>query len=415
MWLLDGPVPMRYNSRILFITQNSFEILPCKYNENFNNFVGKENINPMATLYFHIPFCRKICTYCDFYKVGALALLPRVVEVMHRELRERASTLHSPHLTSIYFGGGTPSLLSAREIQGLIDAARNLFDCSGVAEITLEANPDDLTVEYVEALRSTEVNRLSLGIQSFDDRVLHFMNRRHTAAEAEAAVARLRAAGYDNLSIDIIFGVAGFGDTLSHTLRRAVALDVEHISAYHLTVEERTKLGLLMRKGEYLPIADEESEAEYLAVHRAFVDAGYEHYEISNYAKPGRRAQHNSAYWTGVEYLGIGPGAHSFTGHERRWCTSTAKQYAEGDMLFEAESLTERDHLNEYVMTSLRRKEGVDLDYVEHRFGASERRRLESCAGEWIASGIVEFGNSSLAIRAEHFLVSDAVIESLFA
>lgn len=368
----------------------------------------------MATLYFHIPFCRKICTYCDFYKVGAVALLPRVVEVMHRELRERATTLHTPHLTSIYFGGGTPSLLSARDIQGLIGAARELFDCTDVSEITLEANPDDLTAEYVEALRTTEVNRLSLGIQSFDDRVLRFMNRRHTATEAEAAVARLRAAGYDNISIDVIFGVAGFGDTLSDTLRRAVALDVEHISAYHLTVEERTKLGLLVRKGEYTPITDEESEAEYLAVHKALTDAGYEHYEISNYAKPGRRAQHNSAYWTGVEYLGIGAGAHSFTGQERRWCISTAKQYAEGKLLFEAERLTERDHLNEYVMTSLRRKEGIDLDYVESRFGASERRRLERSSGEWIASGIVEIGNSSLAIPAEHFLVSDAVIESLF-
>ena len=369
----------------------------------------------MATLYFHIPFCRGICTYCDFYKVGAVALLPRVVEVMHHEMEERATMLHSRHITSIYFGGGTPSLLSARDIEGLINHARELFDCTAVTEITLEANPDDLTAEYVAALTSTSVNRLSLGIQSFDDRVLRFMNRRHTAAEAEDAVRRLRAAGYDNISIDVIFGVAGFGDTLTDTLRRATALDVEHISAYHLTVEERTKLGLLVRKGEYTPIADEESEAEYLAVHKAFTAAGYEHYEISNFAKAGRRAQHNSAYWTGVEYLGIGPGAHSFMGEERCWCTSTAKQYAEGEMVFESEALTERDHMNEYVMTSLRRAEGIDLEYVEQRFGITERRRIEVAAREWIAAGVAEMRASSLAIRAERFLVSDAVIESLFA
>lgn len=381
----------------------------------FRNFVGEENINPMATLYLHIPFCRRICTYCDFYKVGATALLPRVVEVMHREMQERAAVLHSPRLTSIYFGGGTPSLLSARDIQGFIDHAHALFDCSEVSEITLEANPDDLTPEYVAALRTTSVNRLSLGIQSFDDRVLTFMNRRHTAVEAEAAVERLRAAGYDNISIDVIFGVAGFGNTLEETLRRAVALDVEHISAYHLTVEEQTKLGLMVRKGEYVPVTEEQSEEEYLAVHKALEAAGYEHYEVSNFAKQGRRARHNSAYWTGVEYLGIGPGAHSFTGEERCWCTSSVKQYAEGDIQFESETLTMRDHLNEYVMTSLRRKEGVDLDYVERRFGASERMRIESAAKEWIATGVVEARASSLAVRPERFLLSDAVIESLFA
>ena len=369
----------------------------------------------MATLYFHIPFCRKICTYCDFYKVGAVELLPRVVEGMHRELGERASTLHSRRLTSIYFGGGTPSLLSPKDVERLIDTARELFDCSAVTEITLEANPDDLTEEYVAALMKTSVNRLSLGIQSFDDRVLGFMNRRHTAAEAEAAVHRLRAAGYDNLSIDIIFGVGGFGSTIDDTLRRAIALDVEHISAYHLTVEERTHLGLMVRNGEYEPISDEESEAEFLAVHRALEEAEYEHYEISNFAKRGRRAEHNSAYWTGVEYLGIGPGAHSFTGEERRWCISTAKQYADGDLRFESESLSERDHLNEYVMTSLRRVEGVDLDYVERRFGAEQRHRIEHAAKEWIRSGVVESDGLSLKIRAERFLVSDAVIESLFA
>ena len=236
-----------------------------------------------------------------------------------------------------------------------------------------------------------------------------------TLEEAEEAVRRLRRAGYDNLSVDVIFGVAGFGDTLTETLRRAIALDVEHISAYHLTVEERTRLGLLVKRGEYMPIVDEESEREFLAVHTSLEDAGYEHYEVSNFAKRGRRAEHNSAYWTGVEYLGIGPGAHSFTGDERRWCVSTAKQYSEGVITFEDEQLSERDRLNEYVMTSLRRVEGIDLDYVEQRFGCGERRRIECAAKEWVASGVVRAEGSTLAISVKHFLVSDAVIETLFA
>lgn len=369
----------------------------------------------MATLYFHIPFCRKICTYCDFYKVGAVALLPRAVEMMHRELDARCAEIGDKPLTSIYFGGGTPSLLSPQDIEGLISHAHELFDCSGVEEITLEANPDDLTPEYVVELRMTSINRLSLGVQSFDDRVLEFMNRRHTAEEAERAVQRLREAEYDNLSIDIIFGIRGFEDTLPETLRRAVALGVEHISAYHLTVEPATKLGVMVRQGEYTPIADEESEAEYLALHRIFTEAGYEHYEVSNYALPGRRAKHNSAYWTGVEYLGIGPGAHSFTGEERRWCVSTAKQYSEGDMRYEGEQLTATDRINEYVMTSLRRVEGIDLDFVECSFGARERRRIERSAQPWIESGALRREGARLAIPAESFLISDAVIEALFA
>lgn len=370
----------------------------------------------MATLYLHIPFCKRICTYCDFYKVGAVALLPKVVEQMHAELERRAGYLRERRLTSIYFGGGTPSLLSSEQIEGLINHARRLFDCSSVEEITLEANPDDITDEYVAGLRLTSVNRISLGIQSFDDRVLGFMNRRHTAAEAEAAVSRLRGAGYDNISIDIIFGVAGFGDDhLLKSLQRAVALNVEHISAYHLTVEERTRLGIMTQRGEYRPVDEEQSEREYLLVERVLAEAGYEHYEVSNYALEGCRAKHNSAYWAGVEYLGIGPGAHSFSGDDRTWCVSTAKEYAEGDIRFEGERLSAIDHLNEYIMTSLRRVEGIDLAYIADHYGEAQRRRVERAARVWIDSGALIICGDALAIPTSHFMLSDAIIETLFA
>lgn len=369
----------------------------------------------MATLYLHIPFCRQICTYCDFYRVGAVSLLPALVPQMLIEMEQRADYIADKRLTSIYFGGGTPSLLPPEDIECVISRARELFDCSAVEEITIEANPDDLTEEYVARLAATSVNRVSLGIQSFDDEVLAFMNRRHTGVEAEEAVRRLRRAGINNISIDIIFGVAGFEESLNDTLRRAVALGVEHISAYHLTVEENTRLGLLVRRGEYTPVDESRSEEEYLAVHRALVEAGYEHYEVSNYAKQGCRAKHNSAYWSGVEYLGIGAGAHSFSRDNRTWCTSTAKEYCEGVFRYEGEELTESDHLNEYVMTALRTASGIDLGFVAERFGFSERQRLLALAQRWIDVAALRLDGENLVIPAESFLLSDAVIESLFS
>lgn len=369
----------------------------------------------MATLYFHIPFCKRICTYCDFYKVGAIALIPQVVEVMHRELEERAEYLHERELTSIYFGGGTPSLLPPKSIEELISHARILFDCSKIEEITLEANPDDLSAEYISQLQETSINRISLGIQSFDDRVLQFMNRRHTAAEAHECVERLRRAGYNNISIDIIFGVAGFGNEWLHnTLQEAINLGAEHISAYHLTVEERTRLGVMVRNGKYQPVSEEQSESDYHLVESMLCEAGYEHYEVSNYAKPGYRAKHNSAYWRGVEYLGIGAGAHSFSGDDRRWCISTAKEYSEGAILFESERLTTTDHLNEYIMTSLRTKEGIDLNYISTKYGEAERNRIIEQATSWQQRGVATISNNRLFIPSSEFMLSDAVIESLF-
>jgi oxygen-independent coproporphyrinogen-3 oxidase len=370
----------------------------------------------MATLYFHIPFCRRICTYCDFYKVGAMELMPAVVHRMHEELEARSNYTTERALTSIYFGGGTPSLLHPNDIEALIEHARKLFDCSAVEEITLEANPDDLTAEYVAALRDTSIDRLSLGIQSFDDEVLRFMNRRHNASEAVKAVERLRKAGYDNLSIDIIFGIGGFpSDTLPKSLQQAVELNVEHISAYHLTVEERTRLGIMTRRGEYTPISEEQSEADYALVEHTLAAAGYEHYEVSNYARSGYRAKHNSAYWMGIEYLGIGPGAHSFSGDDRRWCSSSAREYSEGRITFEHETLTTIDHLNEYIMTSLRRCEGIDLEHITRCYGATEALRIADGAEAWLSQGILKKQGSHLAIPTDKFLLSDAVIESLFA
>lgn len=369
----------------------------------------------MSTLYLHIPFCKLICSYCNFYRVGAVQLLPRAIEGMHLELEKRASYLKDRNITSIYFGGGTPSLLAPAQIERIINHARELFLTDRLTEITIEANPDDITPEYAKALEETSVNRVSLGIQSFDDKVLRFMNRRHTGNEAERAVELLRSVGIDNISIDLIFGTTGFdNDHLGESLRRAIALDVEHISAYHLTVEDDTRLGIMTRRGEYHPIDDEGSEREFLRVHQALTKAGYDHYEVSNFAKRERYAQHNSAYWRGVEYLGIGAGAHSFSGSNRTWCISTAKEYAEEIFRYDSEELTTEDRLNEYVMVSLRTKQGIDLQYIAEEFGEIELRRIERAAARWIERGWLINKGLRMMIPAEHFLISDAIIESLF-
>ena len=377
---------------------------------------SQQKLTQMAGIYIHIPFCKQRCKYCAFYSSTLYNIKEEYANAVCKEVIMRKNYANGEEINTIYFGGGTPSLLQPQDIESLICHAERKFDISGVSEITIEANPDDLSEEYIEALRTTRVNRVSLGIQSFDDRVLKFMNRRHTAVEAERAVERLRTAGIDNISIDLIFGISGFeGDHLGESLRRAVTLGVEHISAYHLTIEERTRLGLLVRKGEYTPLSDEESEAEFLRVHHTLSNAGYDHYEVSNCAKPGRYAQHNSAYWRGVEYLGIGAGAHSFSRDNRTWCISSAKEYAEGIFRYEEEILTTQDHLNEYVMVSLRTARGIDLHHIAEQFGTAERERIERELGTWVESGAVVIEQDMARIPAERFLISDAVIESLFA
>lgn len=367
----------------------------------------------MAAIYFHIPFCKRLCGYCDFYRSVKLKYIPEVVEAMHGELAEQQQFLHDKTIRTIYFGGGTPSLLAPSEIEQFIEQVRSQFDCSQLEEVTIEVNPDDITPEYIAELRNTSVNRISMGVQSLDDRCLQFMGRRHSAKQAIEAVKMLQEAGYDNISIDVIFGIPNFGVTeLVDTLEGILAMNVQHISAYHLTIEENTRFGRMMAKGEFEEIDECSSESHFLWVHRALTAAGYEHYEVSNYALPGYRSRHNSSYWHNVEYLGIGPGAHSYNGEVRRWCEQPIKDYIKGAE-YGSEVLSERDKLNEYVMTSLRCVEGISLNKVEQDFGISERKRLEQ---EAIKTGVSELlinDNGNLRIAPENMLLSDLVIEAL--
>ena len=368
----------------------------------------------MAGLYFHIPFCKRICAYCDFYKSAETARLPETLQAMHRELESRREYLGGEAVRTRYFGGGTPSLCPPEQLRALLDHAADLFDCSAAEETTLEANPDDLTPRYLAALREAGIDRLSIGIQSLDDDCLRLMNRRHTARQAVEAVRAARDAGFGNITVDLIFGVPGFGgDSLRRTLDGILALEAEHVSAYHLTIEPDTAFGRRAARGSFAPVEEQVSEEEFLTVHRTLTEAGYEHYEISNFARPGYRARHNAAYWHGEKYLGIGPAAHSFDGAERHWNAASVARYIAGEEA-EAERLTERDRYNEYLLTRLRTAEGIDLGELRQRFGAERLERLQHDAAPWAGSGTVHISSGRMAIPPERFLVSDAVIESLF-
>ena len=368
----------------------------------------------MAGLYFHIPFCKRICAYCDFFKEVGTQRLPAVAAAMQRELETRRDYLGGEPVRTRYFGGGTPSLCPPETIRALLERAAQLFDCSAVEETTLEANPDDLTPAYLADLRKAGIDRLSIGIQSFDDDCLRLMNRRHNAAQAETALRLAREAGFENLTADLIFGVPGFGgDALRRTLDRLLAAGVPHISAYHLTVEPDTAFGRRAERGSFCPVGEAVSEAEFRLVHETLCAAGYEHYEVSNFARPGFRARHNAAYWSGAKYLGIGPAAHSYDGTERHWNAASVERYLAGEPA-ECERLTLRDRFNEYLMTRLRTAEGIDLAEVGQRFGAARCSRLRAAAALSLHAGNLREAAGRLAVPPERFLCSDAVIESLF-
>lgn len=368
----------------------------------------------MAGIYFHTPFCKRICAYCDFFRSADLSRMEPIAQAMHRELDARREYLDQTSVRTLYFGGGTPSLWSPETLGDFVCHARRLFDCSGVEETTLEANPDDLTPTYLSNLREVGFDRLSIGVQSFDDDCLRLMNRRHTAAQAIEAIRAAQQAGFANITLDLIFGVPGFGrDSLWHSLQEALALGVQHISAYHLTIEAETAFGRRAARGELHEVDEAVSEAEFTLVHDTLREAGYEHYEVSNYALPGFRARHNAAYWHGAKYLGIGPAAHSFDGRSRAWNVSSIEDYLAGAP-GGSESLSEVDRYNEYVMTTLRTAEGIDTQALGERFGAERLAQLRSAAEPFIASGTLCHAGGRLFVPPARMLVSDAVIEAFF-
>lgn len=330
----------------------------------------------MPGLYLHIPFCKQACSYCDFHFSTSLALKSRLVEALAQEISLRRDYLGpSPVLDTIYFGGGTPSLLTAGELDTIFAAIHQHFAVAPGAEITLEANPDDLTALKLAELAATAVNRLSIGLQSFYEPHLRLMNRAHTAQESGAAVRRAQDAGFENLSIDLIYGVPAPGHHIWEAdLANAFALDVPHVSAYALTIEPDTVLGRRQGKGTFAAPPDEFVAVQFELLLAQMRAHGYGQYEISNFCQPGRESRHNSNYWRGVPYLGVGPSAHSFDGHNRQFTVANNPQYVTAvlerdEVTATLEVLTARDRANEYLLTTLRTARGCDLAHLRDALG----------------------------------------------
>jgi oxygen-independent coproporphyrinogen III oxidase len=328
----------------------------------------------MAGVYFHVPYCKVKCHYCDFHFSTQHGSMSNMLQAMRRELEIRREFLTEP-ISTIYFGGGTPSLLTGEQLGELIREVHRYFLVDSDVEITAECNPDDLNQSTLESLREAGINRLSIGIQSFDDKVLKFMNRAHSGAEAVQCVAFAKAAGFENITVDLIYGIPGkAGGYWPDQVGQFLKLGVPHLSAYCLTIEPQTYFGKQHHAGKLVQPADEESLLQFQHLIDATREAGYEQYEISNFAKPGFISRHNSAYWLGSPYLGIGPSAHSYNRTDRGWNIANNAQYIQkinkGELPLEVEKLSLANRFNDYVLTRLRTKWGIvreEMDFIPEK------------------------------------------------
>jgi oxygen-independent coproporphyrinogen-3 oxidase len=369
----------------------------------------------MSHLYLHIPFCKQACHYCDFHFSTSQNNKGEMVRAMMKELEMRKSELPGKNLDTIYFGGGTPSVLSGDELKFIFDSISKHFSISPGAEITLEANPDDLTPGFLKELRTTPVNRLSIGIQSFRDEDLKMMNRAHTSSQAEAAVKRAQDAGITNLTVDLIYGIPGLTEIAwRKNLDKINELEVQHVSSYCLTVEPKTALAQFIRSGKFAPLDEALASQHFRQLTDFAAEHQFEHYEISNFAKKGFIAKHNSSYWFGDPYLGIGPSAHSYDGDKRRWNISNNAKYLQlisiGKNAYEEETLTANERYNEFVMTHLRPMWGVKLQELPEEF----RAYFSNEAEKWIASGDMENKANVFTLTQQGKLIADRIASDLF-
>lgn len=372
----------------------------------------------MAGIYIHIPFCKTRCIYCDFYSTTRSELKERYVRALCRELEMRREYLRGEPIETIYLGGGTPSQLDEGDFLRIFETIRTVYGMEHCREITLEANPDDLTETYVAMLRRLPFNRISMGIQTFDDATLKLLNRRHNAVQAIEAVGRCRRAGFANISIDLIYGLPGETDERwKQDLQQAVALNVEHISAYHLTYEEGTRLYELLQARRIREVDEESSVRFFSILMDTLTDAGYEHYEISNFCRPGMHSRHNTSYWKGIPYLGCGASAHSFDRRTREWNVASIDEYIraleDGHRLYETEPRDPDTAYNECVMTSLRTRQGLSLEEVEKEYGTVLRQYCTDMAQPYLKDGKLEIRDGRLRLTRDGIFVSDGIISDL--
>jgi oxygen-independent coproporphyrinogen-3 oxidase len=369
----------------------------------------------MAGIYIHIPFCKKLCFYCDFYHVVSVKDNSAFIDALLKEASIRKDYLENEPVSTIYLGGGTPSVFSIKELETILNTLYKLFKVTDDCEITIELNPDDVLSGYLEGLKSHNINRISLGIQSWRDSDLKLMNRRHDSAQAVIALKETLAAGFENVTIDLIYGIPGM--TLKEwesNLDFSFSFDIKHLSAYHLTFEEGTVFGKMLEKGMISEIDEDDSAAQFNLLVEKAGSAGFIQYEISNFGKPGFFSIHNSNYWKQVSYLGLGPSAHSFNGYSRQWNVRDLKGYIKsvnaGKSFFESEELDTKTRFNEYIMTSLRTMWGIDLEYVEGMFEKEGYDYVMNLAGKFKNYGLMKLEKKSLVLTNQGKLISDNII-----
>jgi oxygen-independent coproporphyrinogen-3 oxidase len=373
----------------------------------------------MAGIYIHIPFCKQACHYCDFHFSTNTSLKRDVLEAMKMEISLQKSYLENENIQSIYFGGGTPSILNTPELEDLLQALFKTHTISPGAEITLETNPDDLTLAKLKDFKALGINRLSIGIQSFEDKILKYLNRVHSAGTAIRSVELASEAGFQNISIDLIYAIPGLSEEVwKKNVDVALQLNPQHLSAYSLTIEEKTTFGNWMHKGKLKPVDETLAAEQQEGLIRTLAASGYRQYEISNFALPGYESRHNSSYWKGDKYLGIGPSAHSYDGVTRQHNVSNNYGYLrsirEGKVPAEVEVLTRQEFINEYILTTLRTDQGCNLHILKHKFNYDVISELGKYLRELEHQGLVILQDDHLKLTAAGRLLADKISTDLF-
>ncbi len=372
----------------------------------------------MAGIYIHIPFCRKACHYCNFHFSTQTQHINAFVEALLIEIELRGNYISSP-IQTIYFGGGTPSLLSAEQIITIVQKLQTNFDLTQLEEFTLEANPDDISSDNLLLWKNMGVNRLSLGIQSFQNEALAWMNRAHEVNQSHQAIQMAQYAGFNNISIDLIYGTPHY--TKEHLLADLKIIEeykIPHVSCYALTVEEKTALHSMIEKGKMQNVATEVQAEHFEIIVDYLNNIGFEHYEISNFAKPGNRSKHNSSYWKGIPYIGLGPSAHSYNGTSRQWNVANNALYIQSlekrELTFEIEQLDQAAQYNEYMMISLRCIEGFDLKHIESSFGKAYGEHTQSVIQKLEAQDVLEQTNNGYCLNKSAKFLADGIAAEFF-
>jgi putative oxygen-independent coproporphyrinogen III oxidase len=372
----------------------------------------------VAGIYIHVPFCSQACRYCDFYFTVSLKYRDAYVEALLRELADRAGELTGSDVSTVYLGGGTPSVLTGEQLEEIMLRVREMFHIDPAAEVTIEANPDDLDDARLALLQAAGFNRLSIGVQSFHAHHLELMRRSHNAAQASDAILRAAGHGFDNINMDLIYGLPGLTSAeWEQNVLTTMDLPVQHISAYHLTYEPGTVFDHWRKKGRIRELPEGASIMQYKMLREITGSHGFEHYEISNFALPGYRSAHNSSYWSGTPYAGFGPSAHSYNGTDRRWNIASLQRYIEsslsGGTAFEKETLTTRDRFHDYLITVLRTMEGANLVLVREQFGDRVTDQLLQRAELFTGTSELKMEGDRLKMTPEGWLRSDMVIQAL--